>query len=343
MLINKQAFQDSSSKDFKLMPNRYNRLVGVDFNLGSKNNRWNGKAFYHHSFDEHKKDSAFSSTVSLTYNKPKILFDVLFQAVGANFNPEVGYVPRTRFNRFAPDFFYFWFPKSRVVNNHGPGMDVDIIGNDKYGITDADYNLWYTINFQNTATFFMRIRQDYGLAFFPFDPSFPAYDSLAKNLPYNAHYYWNSVIANFQSNARKKFFFGFQARFGQYYNGHRVNIDGNFSYRLQPHAVISVDYSINHISLPSGYNSANLLLISPKFDFTFSRKLFWTTYIQYNNQINNVNINSRLQWRFRPVSDLFIVYTDNYFAEANSHGDFFYVGQPKLRALVVKLTYWLNL
>jgi len=43
-----------------------------------------------------------------------------------------------------------------------------------------------------------------------------------------------------------------------------------------------------------------------------------------------VNINSRLQWRFKPVSDLFIVYTDNYFAETNSHGEYFYLGQPQI-------------
>ncbi|GHM98590.1 hypothetical protein WSM22_00800 [Cytophagales bacterium WSM2-2] len=343
MLINKQSFHDSTSKDFKTLPNKFNRLLAVDFNLGTKNNRWNGKAFYHRSFEEKKKDSAFSSTLQLTYSKPKIQFDILAQAVGANFNPEVGYLPRARFNRFAPDFFYSWYPKSRVINNHGPGTDLDFIGNDLYGITDADYNLWYQVNFQNTATFFMRIRQDYGLVFFPFDPAFPADASLAKNLPVGSSYYWNSVILNYVSNARKKLSFSFQSRLGQYYNGHRVNIDGNFSYRLQPHAVISLDYSVNHISLPTGYNNADLLLLSPKFDFTFSRKLFWTTYIQYNNQINNVNINSRLQWRFRPVSDLFVVYTDNYFAEANSHGDFFYVGRPKLRAIVIKLTYWLNL
>jgi hypothetical protein len=191
----------------------------------------------------------------------------------------------------------------------------------------------------------MRVRQDYGLAFFPFDPTFPQDTTKSKirNLPYKSHYYWNSVILNFQSNMRRKFFYGIQARFGQYYNGHRVSFDGNFSYRLQPRMVFSVDYTVNHISLPSNYNSVDLLLLSPKFDFTFSKKLFWTTYIQYNNQINNININSRFQWRFKPASDLFIVYTDNYFAETNSHGDYFYVGQPKFRALVVKLTYWLNL
>ncbi len=343
MLINKQAFHDTATKDFKILPNKYNRLIGIDYNLGSKDNRWNGKAFYHHSFDEQKKDSAFASTIALSYSKPKIQFDILAQAVGANFNPEVGYLPRARFNRIAPDFFYAWYPKSRIINNHGPGSDMDFIGNDLFGITDADYNLWYNVNFQNTAQFFIRVRQDYGLAYYAFDPTFPADLTIAKNLPYKSHYYWNSVIMNFQSNARKKFYYGFQTRLGQYYNGHRANIDGNFSYRLQPHAIISLDYSFNHISLPSGYNSVDLLVLSPKFDFTFSRKLFWTTYIQYNNQISNVNINSRLQWRFKPVSDLFIVYTDNYFAESNLHGDFFYVGQPKYRSIVLKLTYWINL
>jgi hypothetical protein len=343
MLINKQAFQDSSNTDFTLTPNRYNRLAGVDFNFGSKDNRWNGKAFYHHSFNEFKKDSAYAATVQFTYAKPKVEIDFLAQTVGANFDPQVGYLPRKRFTRLAPEFYYAWYPKSSFINNHGPGTDVDFIYNDLYGITDADYNLWYKVSFQSTAQFFMRVRQDYGLAYFPFDPTFPAYDSLAKNLPQGSHYYWNSVILNFQSNARKKFTYAFQTRVGQYYNGHRANIDGTISYRLQPHAVISLDYSLNHISLPSGYNSANLLVLSPKFDFTFSRKLFWTTYIQYNNQISNVNINSRLQWRFRPVSDLYIVYTDNYFAETNSHGEFLYLGQPKLRTIVIKLTYWLNM
>jgi hypothetical protein len=60
--------------------------------------------------------------------------------------------------------------------------------------------------------------------------------------------------------------------------------------------------------------------------------------LQYNTQANNVNINSRLQWRFRPVSDLFLVYSDNYFTD-----QFFQNPNVKNRALVLKATYWLKL
>jgi hypothetical protein len=49
---------------------------------------------------------------------------------------------------------------------------------------------------------------------------------------------------------------------------------------------------------------------------------------------DNLNINSRFQWRFQPMSDLYIVYTDNYAVE---------FWGPKNRALVIKLNYWFNL
>ncbi len=339
MMINKQAFQDSINTDYKLMPTNYNRLIGIDYNLASKNNRWNGKAFYHRSFTQDKKDSAYAATVAFVYNVPKLEISFLVQTVGANYDPQVGFVPRKRFNRIAPELYYSWYPKSKIVNKHGPGFDIDVIGNDLFGVTDWDANIWYRVGFQNTSNFFMRIRRDYTYLFSPFDPS----RSNGLQLPQGSEFYYNSIIANYQSDVRRRFFYSLQTRSGQYFNGHRLNLDGNISYRIQPHAVLSVDFSLNRINLPSPYKSADLALISPKFDFTFTRKLFWTTFVQFNSQNSNLNINSRLQWRFKPASDLFLVYTDNYFAEAGREGNFLYLGQPKLRAIVLKFTYWLNL
>ena len=102
-----------------------------------------------------------------------------------------------------------------------------------------------------------------------------------------------------------------------------------------------MNFTYNRIRLPDPYNDADLFLIGPRIDLTFTKSIFWTTFIQYNSQINNVNVNSRFQWRFKPVSDLFIVYTDNYFADID--GRFIDFNRPKSRALVVKLSYWFNL
>ena len=118
---------------------------------------------------------------------------------------------------------------------------------------------------------------------------------------------------------------------------------GDVKFRYQPYGVLSMDFSYNRIRLPQPYGSTDIFLVGPRFDFTFTKNIFWTTFVQYNSQIENLNINSRLQWRFKPVSDLFLVYTDNYFASSFEHGEAFQIGQPKYRSLVLKLTYWLNL
>ena len=97
---------------------------------------------------------------------------------------------------------------------------------------------------------------------------------------------------------------------------------------------MSLLFDYNDIDLPEQYGREKLFLIGPRIDITFTDKLFLTTYFQYNNLLDNMNLNVRFQWRYQPASDLFLVYTENYFPH-----DFI----SKNRALVFKFTYWLNL
>ena len=85
--------------------------------------------------------------------------------------------------------------------------------------------------------------------------------------------------------------------------------------------------------MPEPYKDAELILIGPRLDFTFTQNLFFTSLVQYNNQIDNLNLNLRFQWRFAPVSDLYIVYTENSFP-----GNY----TIKNRGLVFKISYWFN-
>ena len=342
ILINKDAV---AAKSTDASYNAFNRLVGIDYNLASRDNKWTGKAFYHRSFDQNKKDSTYAASARVTYQTPRWELNLLTQDIGANYNNEVGFTPRKNFRRVAPEFYYTTYPKSKVFNNHGPGFDADMVGNETFGTTDWGINFWYRVGFQNTSLFSARARREYIYLFSAFDPT---NTDTTKNklyhLPQGSDYYYNSIIMSYQSNARKKFYYLLATRSGNYFNGTRLNLDGTLSYRIQPYGILSLDFSLNKINLPAPYKSANLIILSPRFDFTFSRKLFWTTFVQYNNQANNVNINSRLQYRFKPVSDFFLVYTDNYFATDEIRDNVQFIsGQPKLRTIVVKFTYWLNL
>jgi len=135
--------------------------------------------------------------------------------------------------------------------------------------------------------------------------------------------------------------------FGEYFNGRFGQYNTIWSYRMNTFGIISIDASYTRINLPTPYSKANIWLIGPRAELSFSKSVFFNAFLQYNNQANNFNVNARFQWRFKPVSDFYLVYTDNYFA---SDDPLYSVGgkpvtafMPKNRAIVAKFTYWFNL
>ncbi len=337
IFVNKQAFQDSIGGEFTSNPANWNRTFGLDFNYASADGKWTGKGYYHRTWDQDDLDSTYSAGVNGALSTYRWDARAAIRTVGANFNPEVGFVRRTDFLQNTFTVNYKIYPAKGGVQRHGPGFDYDVIGNERYGITDWDANILYNITFRNTATFSTRLRRQYTYLFDPFDPS----GSDGIQLPADTEYWYNFIIARFNSNQRKPFFFELSTTSGQYFNGTRLNLNGSVTYRFQPYGFVSLDFQYNDIRLPDPYSDSKLYLIGPRVDITFSRSVFWTTFVQYNSQINNMNINTRFQWRYAPVSDLFIVYTDNYFADVN--GRFVDFSAPKSRAFVIKLTYWLNM
>jgi hypothetical protein len=125
-----------------------------------------------------------------------------------------------------------------------------------------------------------------------------------------------------------------QGTYGGFYNGTNLNLNGQLNVRYQPYGNVSLRFDYNDVNLPGLYGTAKLLLVGPRVDFTFTDKLFLTTYFQYNKLLDNVNLNARFQWRYKPASDFFIVYTENYLPGTYA---------SKNRALVFKLTHWLNI
>jgi hypothetical protein len=156
----------------------------------------------------------------------------------------------------------------------------------------------------------------------------------AKPIP-KGNYQYNQMGIGYRSDFRKMINVFVRVAGGGFYNGTFQGINTSINLRKQPHLNVSLQISYNKLQFPDGYGSNELLLFAPRVEYNFSTKLFWTTFLQYNTQSNNFNINSRLQYRYKPMSDLFLVYTDNYFTDP--------LFKNKNRAIVFKLNYWLNI
>lgn len=332
LFINKQSINYTPPGDPALPSySQYNRNMGLEYNLASSNNKWTGKALVLKSLSPEKSGDDVTHAANLQYSDRKFTLSWQHEYVGKNYNAEVGYVPRSNYIRIYPVASYLFFSKSPYILSHGPKMEFSSFHDAEFRPTDNTAVLMYPTTLRSQAVFTPWIAHDYVKLFRPFDPTNTGKDSLAVGSEHS----WNAFGFEFTSKQQSLFTYLLSTRFGRYYaGGSRTNLSGEFGYRFQPYLSLNIGVSYNDISLPEPWGRNQFWLVGPRLDVTMTNKLFFTAFAQYNEQVNNVNLNTRLQWRYRPASDLFIVYTDNYLPE--NFG-------VKNRSIVLKFTYWWNI
>lgn len=315
--------------------NRYNRVFGVDFNLRGLQNKLRGDMYYHRSIDAGVDDKNYSFGTFLGYYGRNVNILVGQNGAGENFNAEVGFVPKLGvFSGYHSGFSRIegrLFPQSNKISNMGPFAEINFTNVSGWRNRDKSIKAGYKISFLNTSSFevsgeniFQQLVRDFN----------PVDDDVFDSFLEGESYEWNRAVINYVSDQRPLLTYKIGGSVGSFFNGTNNNINGQLSYRFQPYGSFSVQFDYNDISLPDNYGKKQLFLISPKLDVTFTDKLFLTAFAQYNDFSQNVNLNTRFQWRFKPASDFFVVYTENYLSSNFVN---------KNRALVLKWTYWFNL
>lgn len=333
-LVNKQAIFNDTNKEYDVDLGHYNRVAGSEFTYRSRNGKFRTTAYYHQSATESDTlEQEFNSGIQMNYRTRDFSIFSVYHQVGKDFTAEVGFVPRLDYKRSFSRFQWNFYPKGGPLSSHGPSAEYEHIWNDEKAPTDQNFNVGYELNFIDLSRFSVEANIDYTYLLNDFDPAREDNDNF---LLAGTDYVYRSVRWRFSSNNRKSFFFNFNGSAGEFFSGNIFSLNGDLNYRIRPIFNFSLDYNYNKLRMPEGLNDADLFLIGPRFDFTFTRSLFFTTLVQYNNQIENINLNARLQWRYKPVSDFFLVYTDNYFTSP-------IFLKARNRAIVFKLTYWLNI
>jgi hypothetical protein len=316
--------------------NNFNRVAGADFNLFTKSNRWTGDFYYHRSMDNFSTGKNFSYGGFLSYTSRNFNMFLAQNGVGKNFNAEVGFVPLLA---VYPGYHTGWarvetplFPRSqKKIARMVPGVEATYTRLPDGTLTDYTYEGGYNIEFKNTAWFSVSYTDIFQRLPENFNPIFPLGDS---TLLTGQQFKWQELRAEWRSDTRKLFNYSVNTTQGGFYNGTRTSFGGSINYRYQPFGSLSVMFDYADIRLPETYGRAQFLLIQPRLDLTFTDQLFLTAFLQYKDRFDNVNLNVRFQWRFKPASDFFVVYTENYFPDTFA---------SKNRALVLKLTYWFNI
>ena len=334
LFVNRNAFTDG-----EFVEGDYNRNASLEFTYQSPDGVWQGWSGYHKSFKPNISDENTFTSIGGAYNGKIFSGVVDWTSVGTNYFADVGFVNfvenfdalrdsiiRLGFNNiFFPISFTFLPGNNGKINRHGFGIESFIQLDPNFNFVERNHEFSYEFEFKNSSSFSV------GLNNTETDLRFPFAFTNGEPLPTGRY---NATRFGFEygSDERKKLWMGFEASTGGFFNGnlHQVNVE--LEYRQQPWGNFGFNVEYNRLIFPDPYGEETIWAFSPRIEINFNRNLFWTTFLQYNTQLDNFNINSRFQWRFAPMSDIFLVWTDNYAVE--NFG-------VKNRALVLKVNYWL--
>ncbi|MBG6129566.1 hypothetical protein IWQ47_001131 [Aquimarina sp. EL_43] len=300
--------------------NDYNRVAGINLNYKSDDNKWLGLANFGKSFNNGiSKDNNFYNA-GIWFNKRGLEWNAAIKNVGKNYITDVGFTPRLYNYDAINDVvvregytqttvgieYQKFYEKSKTVNS----IRYLNYSNDTY--LDEHGKLSQSSHFLNSAIFFKNLSALYYVFRYEYVDLKYGFDPLGNgNSLIPDEYRFGILRIGYNSANNQKFRYRFNLRTGNYYSGKRIAAGTYLNYQLLPFANLELRYDINKIDLNLlGKETFHLARFTGQ--IFFSNRLNWTTYVQYNTQRDNFNINSRLQWEYKPLSYVYLVVSDNY-------------------------------
>lgn len=300
--------------------NDYNRVMGVNLNYKSINNKWIGLINYSKALSDEINDKNNFYNAGIWYNRRGLNWNTSIRKLEHNYITDVGFTPRLYnydalndvviregYIQTSSGIEYEKFYESSKTLNSIRFMN--------YGLNnywDTDGRLTQSQHFFNSAVFFKNLSALYFVVNYDFIDLKYGFDPLnnGNSLPVD-NYNFGILKIGYNSANNQKLRYRVNVQKGTYYSGERTVGGLYLNYQLLPFANLEASYDVNAIDLNElGKETFHLARFTG--EIFFNNRLNWTTYVQYNTQNDNVNVNSRIQWEYKPLSYAYLVITNNF-------------------------------
>ncbi len=281
--------------------------------------------YYSRSAVEGRNDDNQSYQGRFDYGADRYGAQLQFLNVGANYNPEVGFVRRFGFDRtYASARFS---PRART---HFKGVrqftyqgSVEYIENSAGQLETRNQTGRFALERQNSDLFIIEGGTNYELLVAPF--------AIATGVRIPAGgYHFNDVTVSYQLGQQRRLNGTVSLQRGEFYNG---TITGygltGARFAILKQWSLEPSVQINDVKLPAGNFTTTLL--RARTDYGFNPRMFMSGLVQYSSTGDLFSSNLRFRWEYRPGSELFVVYTDERDTTKPGYPDM------KNRAFVVKV------
>ena len=329
IFVNKQAL---GLNEYQNNASEYNRNIGLEYNYFSADNLWNGKLLLLKSLSPiaSQQGEVFASHIG--YQSTRFNWRVQQEYISGDYSAEVGFIPRKNYIKLEATGGYLYYTKNETpLLSHGPRVGRTYYFDTNFDEKDQTQQFDYLFNFKDRSAFTLGIRTQYIELLSDFDPL----QTLIAKLAAGSTHQWNSFIISYDAKPQNRFTYSGELITGGYYdNGKRNAFLGEFGYRFQPYLELSSLVNFNQIELPAPWNTNSFWLLGLKSNLTLTNNIFFSNLFQYNEQLGLWNFNSRFQWRYKPASDIFLVFNSNETTVPNLVTGW---------NLTLKVNYWINL
>jgi hypothetical protein len=223
--------------------------------------------------------------------------------VGAAFNPEVGFLRRTDFNRSFAKLRFSPRPRSiAAVRKFTWEGSFEYVVNGAGSLETRQQSGRFNIELENSDQFTLEANRNYELLVRPFEVG------SGVIIP-TGGYRFDDALVSYQLGQQRRVSGTLSLQHGGFYDGTltalaystaRVALTRRFS--LEP------SVSINRVDLPSGRFTTRVL--RSRIDYGFSPRMFVSALLQHASSDRTFSSNLRLRWEYQPGSEFFLVWTD---------------------------------
>ncbi len=302
------------------LPNDYNRVYGPDVHL-QLFDRLEVDSFLLRSDSPGKSGRDQARTLRTAWRADELIVSAEYNLVGANFNPEVGFLRRRDMSHYSG--FVTLRPQLRssdTIRNLNFTTGVDYYENGDGQIETRTQEATVGVQFANNGFVNFNITETFErlVSAFAIRP--------AVSIPVGDYQYRRYSAAVRTGNNRKVGATG-NVAWGDFWDGRSESLRGGLNLRPNHHLNVDLDYSRNRVTLRNG--SFTTQLIGARVLYGFTPRAFFNAFLQYNADTHQVSSNLRFNFTHRPLSDLYLVYNDRRDTTT---------GQVLERAVIVKLT-----
>ncbi|MFQ5572048.1 MAG: hypothetical protein ACE5G0_20415, partial [Rhodothermales bacterium] len=232
-------------------------------------------------------------------------YNVRFVRMGADFEPEMGFVRRTNVTALSGWVRYGIFPaETSATNWMTPGLfGSAFVRNDDGTVESAMVNVWFYSEQKSGATInpwaninYEDLREPLSL---PEDTEVPA-----------GPYTFYTVNGGYEMPTGRLLRANLNGGIGTFYDGWRVWFNLTPTWNLSRYLELGGSYELNRIRFPDRDQGFDAHVFRIRAQVALNTKVSANAFVQYNSAANLVSTNVRFRYNFAEGNDLWIVYNE---------------------------------